>query len=126
MIAGIGTDLIEVQRVLEKIDKNQGFREAAFSPEEIAYCEHKPRRGEHYAARFAAKEALLKAAGEGWTSAVSLSEISVLNDPAGRPCFAFKGATARYFEAKNWSNIHLSISHVKAMAVAMVVIEREV
>ncbi|MCK6694897.1 MAG: holo-ACP synthase [Thermoanaerobaculia bacterium] len=124
MIAGIGTDIIEVQRVLEKIDKNQGFRETTFSPEEIVYCENKPRRGEHYAARFAAKEALLKAAGEGWTSAVSLSEISVLNDPAGRPYFAFKGATARYFETKKWTKIHLSIAHVREIATAMVVIER--
>ena len=124
MIAGIGTDIIEVQRVLEKIDKNQGFREATFSPAEIAWCENKPRRGEHYAARFAAKEALLKATGEGWTSAVSLTEISVLNDPTGKPYFAFSGATARYFEGKNWRKIHLSLAHVREMAVAMVVIER--
>lgn len=123
MIAGIGTDIIEVQRVLEKIDKNQGFREATFSPEEIDYCENKPRRGEHYAARFAAKEALLKAAGEGWTSAVSLPEISVLNDQAGKPYFSFSGATARYFEAKKWTNIQLSVSHVREIALAVVVVE---
>lgn len=123
MIAGIGTDIIEVSRVLEKIDKNQGFREATFSPDEIAYCEPKPNRGQHYAARFAAKEALLKAGGEGWTSAVELHEISVLHEAGGRPFFAFTGATAQYFEAKGWAKIHLSISHVREMAVAMVVVE---
>lgn len=123
MIAGIGTDIIEVSRVLEKIDKNQGFREATFSPDEIAYCDPKPSRGQHYAARFAAKEALLKASGEGWTSAVGLHEISVRHETGGRPCFVFSGATATHFKAKNWTRIHLSISHVREMAVAMVVIE---
>ncbi|MCC6461438.1 MAG: holo-ACP synthase [Saprospiraceae bacterium] len=124
MIAGIGTDIVEVQRVLEKIDKNRGFREATFSPEEIAYCEPKPNRGQHYAARFAAKEALLKAAGEGWTSAVAPADISVQHDAAGQPFFVFLGAAEVYFLAKKWSHIHLSLSHVRELAVAMVVLEK--
>lgn len=60
MITGIGTDLIEVERVAGKINKEEGFRELVFSPAEIAYCETKTNKFQHYAARFAAKEAFLK------------------------------------------------------------------
>ena len=66
MIFGIGTDLIEVERVAEKMEKKAGFKELVFSADEIIYCEARTFKYEHYAARFAAKEAFLKAIGTGW------------------------------------------------------------
>ena len=68
MIFGIGTDLIEVARIAEKMEKKAGFKELVFSADEIIYCEARTFKYEHYAARFAAKEAFLKALGTGWRS----------------------------------------------------------
>jgi holo-[acyl-carrier protein] synthase len=65
MIFGIGTDLIEVERVAEKMEKKIGFKELVFSPNEISYCEPMANKYEHYAARFAAKESFFKALGYG-------------------------------------------------------------
>ena len=62
----LGTDLVEVERIAAKIGKEQGFRELVFSPGEIQYCESRTYKFEHYAARFAAKEAFFKALGTGW------------------------------------------------------------
>jgi len=66
MIKGIGIDMIEPERVATRIKKKKGFRELVFSKNEIAYCEKKTNKFEHYAARFAAKEAFFKAIGTGW------------------------------------------------------------
>jgi holo-[acyl-carrier protein] synthase len=71
MIEGLGIDIIEVKRVQKRIEAEKGFREYVFSSAEIAYCEKKTNKYEHYAARFAAKEAFLKALGTGWTSEYS-------------------------------------------------------
>ncbi len=68
MIFGTGIDIIEVERVRDRIASGNGFREYVFSEREIEYCETKANKYEHYAARFAAKEAFLKALGTGWTS----------------------------------------------------------
>jgi holo-[acyl-carrier protein] synthase len=73
MIKGIGTDIIEVERVTTKNSKKKnGFREFVFSTEEIKYCENKTNTYEHYAARFAAKEALGKALGLGWVEGITI------------------------------------------------------
>jgi len=80
MIGGIGIDMIEVNRIAESIGKDSGFRELVFSPSEIAYCEKKTNKFEHYAARFAAKEAFYKALGEGWMANTAFSEIEVFHD----------------------------------------------
>ena len=80
MVTGIGIDLIETARVEEKIAKDSGFREYVFSENEIAYCESKTNRFEHFAARFAAKEALLKALGTGFPGGLVLNEIDVTSD----------------------------------------------
>ncbi len=124
MIVGIGTDLIELSRVHAKIDKNKGFREAVFSAAEIAYCEPKPKKEQHYAARFAAKEALIKACGSVWMNSLRMPEISVEHRPDGQPYFVFLGETKQWVDAKNWANIHLSVAHLENMALAFVIIEQ--
>ena len=87
MIFGIGTDLIEVERIADKMQTRPGFKELVFTQNEIVYCEIKTYKYEHYAARFAAKEAFLKAIGTGWRSGTAFNEIEIYNDEEGnRKC----------------------------------------
>ncbi len=123
MIKGIGIDLIETARVSEKIAKDSGFMEYVFSENEIAYCESKTNKSEHFAARFAAKEALLKALGTGFPGGLALNEIDITSDDSGKPEFHFHGESARAILEFNIGNIHLTLSHLKDIACAMVVIE---
>src|SRR5664279_4664011 len=95
MIFGIGTDLIEVERVAEKMEKKAGFKELVFSPDEIIYCEARTNKYEHYAARFAAKEAFFKALGTGWRNGTAFNEIEIYNDEEGKPELRFLGKTAK-------------------------------
>ena len=123
MIFGIGTDLIEVERVAEKMEKKQGFKELVFSAGEILYCEARTYKYEHYAARFAAKEAFLKAIGTGWRNGTAFNEIEIYNDEAGKPEIRFHGLTAKTIADLKLGKIFVSLSHLKTMACAMVVIE---
>ena len=124
MIAGIGTDIIEVERVATSIEKQSGFKELVFSPDEIAYCESKSHKYEHYAARFAVKEALAKALGTGWIEGTNINEAEVLNDENGKPHLHFIGETASVITAMRFTAFHVSISHTKNVAIAIVVIEK--
>jgi holo-[acyl-carrier protein] synthase len=113
-----------VQRVEEKIRKGTGFRELVFTPHEIAYCEQRAGCYQHYAARFAAKEALLKAMGTGWgNGGVAFNQIEVRNDTAGKPELHLVGDAAGRYTQLNIKQILVSLSHVKATAIAMVIIE---
>ena len=123
MIFGIGTDMIEVERVAEKIGKKSGFRELVFSKKEIAYCEAKTNKYEHYAARFAAKEAFFKALGTGWKNGTAFNEIEITNDETGKPVISLLGETAISIAGMKLGKILVSISHLKTMASATVLIE---
>ncbi len=123
MIIGVGIDMIEVDRVNEKIGKNNGFKEKVFSEGEIVFCESKKNKAENYAARFAAKEAFLKATGLGLTLGHQLSEIEIVNDDLGKPSFNLTGEVKSKSLEKNWNKIHLSLSHLKNVACAVVIIE---
>ena len=116
--------MIEVERVAAKIGKESGFREMVFSKKEIEYCESKPKKFEHYAARFAAKEAFLKAIGTGWKSGISFNEIEVSNVDEGKPELNLTGETAKTLSQMNIQNIELSLSHLKNIASAVVVVEK--
>ena len=123
MITGLGIDLIEVERVAVKISKEAGFRELVFSTKEIAYCEKKTNKFEHYAARFAAKEAFFKAIGTGWRKDTAFNEIEITNNTDGKPEIFFLGKTAATIAELTLGKIFVSLSHVKTMAIAMVIIE---
>jgi len=125
MIFGIGVDMIETSRVKEKVEKENGFREFVFTPDEISYCESKTDSAQHFAARFAAKEALLKALGTGWPGGLALNEISVITHESGKPVFEFSGNTALIISERRLGTVHLSLSHLKDLACATVVIEAE-
>jgi holo-[acyl-carrier protein] synthase len=123
MIFGIGTDLIEVERVAGKLEKRPGFKELVFSAAEIIYCEARTNKYEHYAARFAAKEAFLKAIGAGWRNGTAFNEIEIYNDEEGKPEIRFSGVTATTIAGLKLGKIFVSLSHLKTMACAMVIIE---
>lgn len=123
MIFGIGTDMIEVERVQQRMEKNAGFKELVFSANEMIYCEARANIYEHYAARFAAKEAFLKALGTGWRKGTAFNEIEIYNDEEGKPEMRFLGTTAKTIDELKLGKIFVSLSHVKTMACAMVVIE---
>ena len=123
MVTGIGIDMVEVERIAEKIGKEQGFRELVFSANEIKYCEAATHKYEHYAARFAAKEAFFKAIGTGWTNGTAFNEIEITNDEKGKPQLLLLGATAETLKEKNTGTISVSLAHVKTMATAVVIIE---
>ncbi len=125
MIAGIGIDMIEVDRVAEKIAMSAGFREKVFSTDEIALCESRGKnKTQHYAARFAAKEAFLKATGFGLMLGYELSEIEVTIDETGKPGLSLKGNFEEQSRQQQWKSIHLSLCHLSEIACAVVVIER--
>jgi holo-[acyl-carrier protein] synthase len=123
MIAGLGIDLIEVERVAAKIGKEAGFRELVFSQKEIDYCESKADKFVHYAARFAAKEAFFKALGTGWTEGTAFNEVELTHDEAGKPGISLLGRTAGSLAGRGTMKISLSISHLKTIASAVVIIE---
>jgi holo-[acyl-carrier protein] synthase len=124
MIAGLGIDIIEVERVADKINKENGFRELVFSENEIAYCENKTNKFEHYAARFAAKEAFFKAIGTGWLENTAFNEVEIINDEYGKPEIVLLGVTNDTISALQIINIMVSLTHIKTSAAAVVIIEK--
>lgn len=124
MLAGLGTDLMEVERIAEKINKESGFREMVFSKTEIDYCESKTNKFEHYAARFAAKEAFFKALGTGWQTGTHFNEVEITNDESGKPVLVLLDETKKTLSPLGIRNILVSLSHLKEIASAVVIIEK--
>jgi holo-[acyl-carrier protein] synthase len=123
MIIGTGIDIIEVERIAHRVGRDNGFKEFVFSKDEISYCEAKASPFEHFAARFAAKEAFLKAIGRGWDSGLQWNEIEIVNEKGGRPALFIRGITEKTLEPLGIRIIHLSLSHLKSMATAVVILE---
>lgn len=124
MIIGTGVDLCEVPRMREAFGRHgDRFRHRVFTDREIAYAESKANRFERYAARFAAKEAGMKALGTGWRGGLGWRDIEVTNLRTGRPTLAFHGKAAEIAERLGVKNIALSLTHTAAQAMAMVILE---
>lgn len=123
MITGVGIDLIEVKRLSMKINKDSGFKELIFSKNEIEYCESKTNKFQHYAARFAAKEAFFKALGTGWMDGTSFNEVEITNDPSGKPTLTLLNATQKKLIPLGVIKILVSLTHLGEMASAVVIIE---
>jgi len=126
MIVGTGIDIAEVPRIAESIERfGERFLRRVFTEEEIKYCDSKANRVERYAARFAAKEAAMKALGTGWNRGVRWRDIEVLRQPGRRPTIRFHGVAAEFAERLGTKNIALSISHTPEHAIANVILEGE-
>jgi holo-[acyl-carrier protein] synthase len=123
MIKGIGVDIIDVARMKKIVEKNRRFIERVFTETEIRYCECKYRPAVHYAGRFAAKEAFFKAMGTGWRGGMAWTDISVENNELGKPGITLSGKTLENFKKNKFQILHLSISHTREYAVALVIIE---
>ena len=123
MIFGIGTDIIEVARIERQLTNSYALRDKLFTEREQAYANDKASMYQHYAARFAAKEAFFKALGTGYRFGMAFREIEVINDELGKPVIHVYGKTKDYIDKQGIKHIHLSISHVKEMANAFVVLE---
>jgi holo-[acyl-carrier protein] synthase len=125
LIYGIGTDIIEVSRIAKVMERDIGFRDKIFSEGEIAYCEKMRNKYQHYAARFSAKEAFMKALGTGWRDGIRFVEIEVAHDPLGKPLILLSGKAKELAEKAGMGEIHVSLSHVKEVASAVVVVEKK-
>ena len=124
MIVGTGIDIAEVERIEQTIARFGGrFKERVFTADEIRYCESKANKAERYAARFAAKEAGMKAIGTGWSHGVRWQDIEVRRLPGGRPTVVFHGKAGEIFAKLGGVRAHLSITHTKDSAMAYVIIE---
>jgi holo-[acyl-carrier protein] synthase len=126
LILGIGSDLIEIGRVRDTIERfGDRFLHKVFTAGEIAYCSAKKQSAESYAARFAAKEAAAKALGTGISRGVAWREIEVRRSPGERPTIYLTGRAAERAQALNGGPIHLSLTHSRELAFATVLIERK-
>jgi holo-[acyl-carrier protein] synthase len=124
MIVGTGVDLAEVPRIRASIERfGTRFIERIYTPAEIAYVERKANRWERYAARFAAKEAGMKAIGTGWRHGVRWQDFEVANLPSGKPTLRLHGVAARVAEKLGVRNISLSITHTAELGMAHVILE---
>jgi len=124
LIFGIGNDIIEVKRVGLQLEKNNGFKEKIFTENEIEYCYSKKNFAENFAGRWAAKESFFKAIGTGWRGGLAFSEIEIVNDELGKPDIILHGKARDYIKNAGVKNIFITISHIKEMASAVVILER--
>lgn len=124
MIVGTGVDLAEVPRIRAAIERfGSKFTDRVFTPAEIAYVQRKANRFERYAARFAAKEAGMKAIGTGWRHGVRWQDFEVANLPSGKPTLRFHGLAAEFDRRLGVRNISLSITHTAELGMAHVILE---
>ncbi len=123
-IVGTGVDLAEVDRIAQSLRTfGARFQERVFTPGEIAYCERFKNRAERYAARFAAKEAGMKALGTGWRRGIRWVDLEVVRQPGGRPTLVFSGEAARIAERMGVRHVALSLTHTAQQALAQVILE---
>jgi holo-[acyl-carrier protein] synthase len=124
MIYGFGTDIVEVARIADRLKKNPDLMQHLFSQQEQDYCLQQKKPALSFAARFAVKEAFLKAFGVTFIGNHSLPEIAVRNNEHGKPSIILSGKTLNAYEQLELKNIHVSISHTDVYAVASVILEK--
>ena len=110
-LAGIGVDMLEIARMQHALDERPYFIRRLFTEDERMYCEHTARPAEHYAGRFAAREAVLKALGLGFGNGVGIGDVSVVRDDSGRPRVLLAGRAAEVAREQGVREVALSISH---------------
>ncbi|MEX2117651.1 MAG: holo-ACP synthase [Bacteroidota bacterium] len=122
-IRGIGVDVVDVERMKKTLqEQGEPFVSKVFTETEIAYCRSRKSPHEHFAARFAAKEAVSKAMQKGWSGEFRWKDIEVMNEPSGAPKIVLYGELARLLRD---TKVHLSLSHTEKTVVAFSIIEEE-
>ena len=118
-IVGIGTDITECLRIARMIERHgELFINRVYTAEEIRYCQHRKQATQHFAGRWAAKEAILKALGTGWRRGISWRDIEVRSEPGGRPVVGVRGGVREAVEQLGVSKLLVSISHCHTHATA--------
>jgi holo-[acyl-carrier protein] synthase len=126
MVTGIGIDIVEVRRIRKALEGSGAMVKRVFTPVEIKYCSgRKQNQYEHFAGRFAAKEAALKALGTGWQGGIRWTDVEVSVDEMGKPQLAFHGKALQLFGEGGAKRALLSITHSSEHAVAVVVLDTE-
>lgn len=125
MIIGIGVDSIEIGRI-EALAARGGerFLSRVYTDGERAWCQTRARPGESFAARFAAKEAIMKCLGTGWADGLAFRQIEVVREPAGAVSVRLSGAAAQHAQRLGIARLHLSMTHTDVTATAFAVAER--
>jgi holo-[acyl-carrier protein] synthase len=124
MIVGTGIDIVEVPRIAQSIERfGERFLKRIYTPAEIRYCESKANRNERFAARFAAKEAAMKAIGTGMRGGVTWKDFEVGREPSGRPTMLLHGKAAQVALTLGVRRTQVSVSHTEKLAVAYVLVE---
>jgi len=124
LIVGLGLDIAEVDRIEAAIVRHGApFLERLFTPKEVSYCEKHKNKFERYAARFAAKEAAMKALGTGWSRGVRWRDIEIVREPSGKPTLRLEGVARQIADRLGVKNISISITHSGNLALAQVVFE---
>jgi holo-[acyl-carrier protein] synthase len=124
MILGTGVDICEVPRIAESIARfGDRFLQRVFTADEIRYCRSKKNSSERFAARFAAKEAAMKALGTGQRQGVIWRNIEVAHAPGGRPVLRLSGTAAEIAQKLGVNRTSLSLTHTESTAIAIVIFE---
>ena len=116
----VGIDIIEIKRIERLFSANEDFLRRIYTEKEVEYCKQKKNKYQHFAARFASKEAMFKALGTGWVGNMKWTDIELLNDEMGRPYLNLYGSVKEMAEKKHIDNISVSLSHCKEYAIAQV------
>ena len=118
-IIGIGTDIVECLRVANMIEKHEDiFIQKVYTPGEIEYCGARKSATQHYAGRWAAKEAILKAIGTGWAKGIQWTDIEIVNHMGGKPYVKLGGEAKKICESLGITDILISITHCRTFATA--------
>ena len=125
MILGLGTDIVEIDRIASMIERHgDSFLDRVFTPAERAYCGSKKHAAQHYAGRWAAKEAAMKALGTGFITGIHWHDFEVLPERSGAPTLTLSGGAAQHASSLGINSILVTMSHCKAYATATAIAVR--
>ncbi len=121
-VIGIGTDIVETLRIAQMIERHgELFLGRVYTPHEIAYCTERKAATQHYAGRWAAKEAVLKAIGTGWAKGITWTDVEVRNSTSGQPHIVLGGAARDIARELGIGDVLISISHCRTHATALAI-----
>lgn len=124
MIVGIGIDIVEIDRIERALRGSASMASKVFTEEERAYCEQRKKKNQHFAGRFAAKEAALKALGTGWQEGIRWKDVEVVADEKGKPELRFYRRASEIFSQMGATAALVTITHAESYALAMVILEK--
>ena len=125
MIIGTGIDIVNIKRMKKALGKwGASFKKKVFTAREMEYCAKKSKSAQHFAARFAVKEAVLKALGSGMAAKMKWIDVEVVNESNGKPNVRLSGEIKKIAQKKRVKNVFVSIAHTEDYAVAQAIAEK--